>query len=121
MSKAQHKLKLIVLPAVLTTAITANYYSFYTIFLTIILQHNIGAKRQMFCFHAPSFTKQKGEFGEKVDVLGPSDGILSPLSSTLLSPTPSTKVYSECVSISRWADVRDLSKYCCLHLDSELL
>lgn len=71
MSKAQHKLKLIVLPAVLTIAITANYYGFYTIFLTIILHHNIGAKRQMFHFHVPSFTKQEGEFGEEADIFGP--------------------------------------------------
>lgn len=71
MSKAQHKLKLIVLPAVLTIAITANYYDFYTIFLTIILHHNIGAKRQMFHFHVSSPTKQGGEFGEEADVFGP--------------------------------------------------
>lgn len=76
MSKAQHKLKLIVLPAVLTIAITANYYGFYTIFLTIILRHNIGAKRQMFHFHVPSFTKQ-GEFGEEGDVFSPLELLLA--------------------------------------------
>jgi len=37
MSKAQHKLKLIVLPAVLTKAITANSNSFYTKALTTVL------------------------------------------------------------------------------------
>lgn len=71
MSKAQHKLKLIVLPAVLTIAITANYYDFYTIFLTIILHHNIGAKSQMFRFHVLSFTKQKGGLGGEAEALGP--------------------------------------------------
>lgn len=88
MSKAQHKLKLIVLPAVLTIAITANYYSFYTIFLTIILHHNIGAEPQMFCFHMPSFTKQ-GEFGEEADVFSPSE---IPLSHPLPLPCPSARL-----------------------------
>lgn len=89
MSKAQHKLKLIVLPAVLTIAITANYYGFYTIFLTIILHHNIGAKRQMFHFHVPSFTKQ-GEFGEEAYVFGPLELLLAtflPLPSPFAHPS----------------------------------
>lgn len=77
MSKAQHKLKLIVLPAVLTIAITANYYGFYTIFLTIILHHDIGAKHQMFHFHVPSLTKQEGEFEEDADVFGPLELLLA--------------------------------------------
>ena len=83
MSKAQHKLKLIVLPAVLTIAITANYYDFYTIFLTIILHHNIGAKRQMFHFHVSSLTKRGGEFGEEADVFGPLELLLATLSPVL--------------------------------------
>ena len=83
MSKAQHKLKLIVLPAVLTIAITANYYEFYTIFLTIILHHNIGAKRQMFHFHVSSLTKQGGEFGEEADVFGPLELLLATLPQVL--------------------------------------
>lgn len=88
MSKAQHKLKLIVLPAVLTIAITANYYGFYTIFLTIILHHNIGAKRQMFCFHVPSFTKQ-GELGEEADTDSPLE-LLWPHFAHCLAPLPSS-------------------------------
>lgn len=78
MSKAQHKLKLIVLPAVLTIAITANYYGFYTIFLTIILPHNIGAKRQMLCVHVPSFSKQE-ELGEEADAFSPLELLLAAL------------------------------------------
>lgn len=89
MSKAQHKLKLIVLPAVLTIAITANYYDFYTIFLTIILHHNIGAKPQMFCFHMPSLTKQ-GELGEEADVFSPLELLL------VTAPHPQKKTLSMC-------------------------
>lgn len=96
MSKAQHKLKLIVLPAVLTIAITANYYGFYTIFPTIILHHNIGAKRQMFCVHVPSFSQQ-GELGEEADAFSPLELFLAallPLSrpSAHLLPTLPSKV-----------------------------
>lgn len=89
MSKAQHKLKLIVLPAVLTIAITANYYGFYTIFLTIILHHNIGGKRQMFHFHVPSFTK-RGEFGKEADASHPLEFLLAPSSSHYLTLLPSS-------------------------------
>lgn len=98
MSKAQHKLKLIVFPAVLTIAITANYYGFYTIFLTIILHHNFGAKHQMFCFHVPSFTKQGGEFGEEADVFGPLELLLAtlpPVMPTHLPTHPPTHTYTE--------------------------
>lgn len=87
MSKAQHKLKLIVLPAVLTIAITANYYGFYTIFLTIILHHNIGAKHQMLHFHVTSFTKQ-GEFGEKAALFGPLEILPASRSSSFPAPWP---------------------------------